>query len=253
MGKYKISGCIVTHNNMRSIKNALDSLLEFTPKENFKLYVVDNSSDDGTPDFIEENYPEIELIRNVGNTGFGAGHNAVLPKLDSKYHFIINPDIIIRDDVITKMVNYLDEHEDIGELAPKICFPDGRVQILAKRSPKLKYLIASRLRKEGEPSALLSEYAMLDKDYSQVFDTEVASGCFFAVRTDVFKKIGGFDEKYFLYFEDFDLSRQVGLTHRVVFYPQAVVYHEWGRESKKNFKLMLVQIKSMFYFFSKWR
>ena len=252
MEKYNVSGCIVTHNNMLTIKNAIDSLLENTKTENFKLYVVDNGSTDGTPDFIEKNYPSVELIRNT-NTGFGAGHNVVIPKLDSKYHFVINPDILIKDDVITKMVKYLDEHEDIGELAPKICFPDGRIQVLAKRSPKLKYLIASRMRTEGEPSPTLSEYAMLEKDYNEVFDTEVASGCFFAVRTDVFKKIGGFDEKYFLYFEDFDLSRQIGLTHRIIFYPDAIVFHEWGRESKKNLKLMLVQIRSMFYFFSKWR
>ena len=252
MEKYNISACIVTHNNMLTIKNALDSLLENTKAEDFKLYVVDNGSTDGTADFIQENYPSIELIRNT-NTGFGAGHNVVIPKLDSKYHFVINPDIIIRDDVISKMASYMDEHEDIGQLAPKICFPDGRIQVLAKRSPKLKYLVASRLRTEGEPSKALSDYAMLEKNYDEVFDTEVASGCFFAVRTDVFKKIGGFDEKYFLYFEDFDLSRQIGLTHRIVFYPDAIVYHEWGRESKKNFKLMLVQIRSMFYFFSKWR
>ena len=252
MEKYNISACIVTHNNMLTIKNALDSLLENTKAEEFKLYVVDNGSTDGTADFIQENYPSIELIRNT-NTGFGAGHNVVIPKLDSKYHFVINPDIIIRDDVISKMASYMDEHEDIGQLAPKICFPDGRIQVLAKRSPKLKYLVASRLRTEGEPSKALSDYAMLEKNYDEVFDTEVASGCFFAVRTDVFKKIGGFDEKYFLYFEDFDLSRQIGLTHRIVFYPDAIVYHEWGRESKKNFKLMLVQIRSMFYFFSKWR
>ena len=252
MGNYTVSGCIVTHNNMSTIAQTLETLRSCTPKETFKLYVVDNASTDGTPDFIAENYPEIEIIRNE-NTGFGSGHNFVLPKLESKYHVVINPDIILRDDVITEMTRYLDEHDDIGLLAPKICFPDGRMQVLGKRNPKIKYLVASRLRQEGNPSDLLSEYAMLDADYTKPFDIENASGCFFVIRTELFKKINGFDENFFLYFEDCDITRRVNEISRSVFYPDATVYHEWGRESKKNFRLMLVQIKSMFYYFRKWR
>lgn len=147
MGRYKVTGCIVTHNNMHSIKKTLDSLLEFT-RADFKLYVVDNSSTDGTPEFIEQNYPQLELIRNAGNTGFGAGHNLIIDRLDSKYHVVINPDITVRDDAISALADYLEEHEDIGLLGPKICFPDGRMQILGKRDPKIKYLFASRLRNE---------------------------------------------------------------------------------------------------------
>lgn len=253
MGNYMVSGCIVTHNNMSTIAQTLETLLGFTPQENFKLYIVDNASTDGTPDFIAEKYPGLEIIRNTENTGFGTGHNAVIPLLSSKYHFVINPDIILRSDVVTEMTRFLDENEDIGLLAPKICFPDGRMQVLGKRDPKIKYLVASRLRHEGKPSKLLREYAMLDADYSKPFDIENASGCFFAIRTELFREIGGFDENIFLYFEDCDITRRVRQVSRAVFYPQSVVYHEWGRESKKNLALMLVQIKSMFYYFRKWR
>ena len=229
MGRYKVTGCIVTHNNMHSIKKTLDSLLEFT-RADFKLYVVDNSSTDGTPEFIEQNYPQLELIRNAGNTGFGAGHNLVMDRLDSKYHVVINPDITVKDDAISALADYLEEHEDIGMLAPKICFPDGRMQILGKRDPKIKYLFASRLRNEEKPGRLLREYA-----------------------TELFRKIGGFDEGYFLYFEDSDITRTVRKYARVVFDPSVVVYHEWERESKHNFKLLLVHIRSMFYYMKKWR
>lgn len=103
---------------MHSIKKTLDSLLEFT-RADFKLYVVDNSSTDGTPEFIEQNYPQLELIRNAGNTGFGAGHNLVMDRLDSKYHVVINPDITVKNDAISALADYLEEHEDIGMLAPK--------------------------------------------------------------------------------------------------------------------------------------
>ena len=248
-----VSGCIVTHNNMSTIAQTLETLLGCTPQENFKLYIVDNASTDGTPEFIAEKYPGLEIIRNTENTGFGTGHNAVIPLLSSKYHFVINPDIILHNDVVTEMTRFLDENEDIGLLAPKICFPDGRMQVLGKRDPKIKYLFASRLRNEEKPGRLLREYAMLDEDYTKPFDIENASGCFFMIRTELFRKIGGFDEGYFLYFEDSDITRTVRKYARVVFDPSVVVYHEWERESKHNFKLLLVHIRSMFYYMKKWR
>lgn len=237
---------------MRTIKKTLDSLLEFTAAD-FELYIVDNSSTDGTPEFIEQNYPELELIRNTGNAGFGAGHNLIRDRLDSEYHVVINPDIILHDDAISALADYLEEHEDVGMLAPRICYPDGRTQILGKRDPKLKYLIASRLRNDENPGKLLREYAMLDADYSKPFEIENASGCFFMIRTELFKQIGGFDEGYFLYFEDSDITRTVRQKSRVVFCPQIVVYHEWERASKRNYKLLLVHIRSMFYYMNKWR
>ncbi len=246
-----VTGCIVTYNNIATIDNAVGSLLKYTEAP-FRLYVVDNGSTDGTVELIEKNYPEVILIKSGGNIGFGKGHNLIMDKLDSDYHVIINPDIIIRDDVVSKLAAYLDENEDIGMLSPEIRFPDGRLQILGKRKPNPLFLAASRLRGDGEPSDILKKYAMLDCDLSKPTDIENATGCFMFIRTKLFKEIGGFDKHYFMYFEDSDLTRCVNQKNRTVYYPQATVYHEWGRESKKNFKLKLVQINSMLHFFAKW-
>mgnify|MGYP003467002040 FL=1 len=184
--------------------------------------------------------------------GFGAGHNIILDMLDSDYHAIINPDIIVKDDVISKLAEYLDQNDDIGMASPEIRFPDGRLQILGKRNPNPVFLVASRMRGDGEPSKLLKEYAMLDCDLSKPTDIENATGCFMFIRTKLFKEIGGFDKRYFMYFEDCDLSREVNSRSRTVYYPEATVYHEWGRDSKKNFKLKLIQINSMLHYFAKW-
>lgn len=255
MKQYTVSGCIVTHNNMVTIKDTLDSLFDMTKGVDFKLFIADNLSTDGTIDFIRENYSgkNIEIIETGTNKGFGSGHNEVLNRIDSKYHVIINPDIILTQDVVTIMADYMDGHDDIGLLSPKICFPDGREQILGKKNPKIKYLAASRMRNEKSPGKLLREYAMLDRDLTEPVDIENATGCFMMIKTELFKKIGGFDEKYFMYFEDCDLTRTVKKSARAVFYPAAVVCHVWGRESKKNFKLTLIQIKSMLYYFWKWK
>ena len=252
MENYTVSGCIVTHNNMSSIDDTLRSLFEYTKDVSFKLYVVDNLSTDGTPEFIRQNYPQVELILPGTNNGFGSGHNEVLEQLTSKYHAIINPDIIINSDILKVMADKMDEDETAGMLSPRIRFPDGKPQILGKRMPKLKYLIASRLRRADEPSKLLREYAMLDKNQDEEFPVEVATGCFMFIRTELFKKIGGFDDRYFMYFEDFDLSCEVNRISKVLYFPKACVYHVWGRESKRSTRLKIVQIKSMLKFYMKW-
>lgn len=246
----KISGCIVTFNNMRTIGKALDSLLSNTACD-FHLFVVDNGSTDGTVDFIKENYPSVTLIESGKNIGFGQGHNLIIDRLDSDYHAIINPDVIIRDDIISNMADYLEEHKDIGMLSPEIRFPDGRLQILGKKLPLPKYLIASRLR-GSEPGKVLSEYAMLDKDLTQPHDIQNATGCFMFIRTQLFRSLGGFDDRYFMYFEDCDLTRKVNGVSRVIYYPGATVYHEWGRESKKDLHLMMIQMQSMLRYYKKW-
>lgn len=94
---------------------------------------------------------------------------------------------------------------------------------------------------------------MLDCDLTKPIRIENATGCFMLLRTDLLKKIGGFDDRYFMYFEDADLARRVNEVSKCVYFPNAVVNHVWGRESKRNLRLMLVHIDSMFRYFRKWK
>ncbi len=247
-----VTGGIVTFNNISTIAKALETIFAQTKGVDFKLYVLDNGSSDGTTEFIEQNYPEVTVIKSEKNVGFGAGHNVIINMIDSKYHAVINPDIVLNENVIGKLTDYMDENPEIGLLSPRICFPDGRDQILGKRNPQLKYLVASRLRGD-EPSKLLRQYAMLDCDLSKPTHIENATGCFMFIRTEILKKIGGFDDGYFMYFEDADLARRINEVSECIYYPDAVVNHVWGRESKRNFKLMLVHINSMLRYFCKWK
>ena len=247
-----VTGSIVTYNNMSTIDETLKTLYEYTKDINFKLYVVDNNSTDGTVEHIKENYPQVEVVALKENLGFGAGHNKAVRMVDSDYHVIINPDIVFIENSIKKMVDYLENNEDIGVLSPKICFPDGREQILGKKDPHFKYILASRLRGD-EPGTLLKKYAMLDCDLTKPIDIENASGCFMVFRTSILKKVDGFDERYFMYFEDADITRKARKYSRVVYYPEAVVSHVWNRDSKHNFKLLAIHIHSMLKYYWKWK
>lgn len=254
-----VTGCIVTHNNSRCINATVRELLRHTSGVDFTLYVVDNASTDGTveqlrKEFPEKKFPQLKIIETNNNLGFGAGHNVVLPELKSDYHVVINPDILVRENVILEMAEYMNEHEDIGLLAPSILSMDGSPQILGKRVPSLKYLIVSHLRDDGdEPSKILKEYAMLENGpHTEPYEVENASGCFMFFRTDVFREVGGFDERYFMYFEDADIARTVSEKYKVVSHPDIPVYHIWERSSKKNYRLLAIHIQSMFSFFFKW-
>ena len=249
-----VTGSIVTFNNISTIETTLRTLREHTRGVRFHLYVIDNSSHDGTLDFVKDADPDAELLRIPWNVGFGAGHNLVLPRLRSRYHAVINPDITLAEDAITKMALYMDAHPEVALLSPRVVFPGtNEPQILGKRNPTLKYLLASRLRRGALAKKILAEYAMLDRDDAEPFEIENATGCFMFARTEALRKIGGFDERFFLYFEDCDLARSIAGEGKVLYYPQAVVEHEWKRESKKNFRLALVQIQSMIKYFWKWR
>ena len=253
MTNYTVTGSIVLHNNAGTIENTLRTLKEYTLGVPFQLFLIDCASSDDSMALAKEAFPGAIKLPNEKNIGFGAGHNLALPLLRSKYHAIINPDVLLDSDAITTMAKYMDEHPDVVLLSPRIVFPEtGRDQILGKRNPTVRYLIASRMREE-EPSDLLREYAMLDADRDAPFEIENATGCFMLVRTEAFRAVGGFDERYFLYFEDCDLTRSLGKLGKTLYYPGAVVQHVWGRESKKNAWLTLVQIHSMVKYFRKWR
>jgi len=254
MTDYTVTGSIVTFNNMSTIEAALRTVREQTRGVPFHLYVIDNSSKDGTANYVKSIDPLAEVLTIPWNVGFGAGHNLVLPRLTSKYHVIINPDIELSEDAITNMALYMDEHPDVVMLSPRIVFPGTlEDQILGKRNPNPRYLIASRLRRGKRAREILAEYAMLEQDMTEPFEIENATGCFMVIRTETLKKIGGFDERYFLYFEDCDITRALAKEGRVLYYPHAVVEHVWKRESKKDFVLMLVQVQSMLKYFWKWR
>ncbi len=252
MKNYTVSGCIVTYNSKDKISPTIKSVLEMTKGVDFTLYVVDNASSDGTADFIEENFPGVVVIRSESNSGFGAGHNKVLPFITSKYHVVINPDILLREDTVSQLAAYADTDSSVGLLSPQIRFEDGRLQMLGKKNPTVRYLGDHWLHKGDEPSKTMIDYCMLDKEGDEPFEITNATGCFMFFRTSVFKELGGFDERFFMYLEDCDIARRAAKKHKVLHYPAATVYHLWERESKRNYKLLLIHIQSILKYFLKW-
>lgn len=247
-----VSACIVNYNDYENTKKAVNSLLEYTKGVDFELFLVDNHSDDGSYEKLKEDFSSVNIIRTEKNGGFGFGHNAVFSELDSKYHAVVNPDIILKEDVLSKLAEFFEKNEDIAVACPATYFENGDIQLLPKRLPKFKYLLAGRLKTKGLKEAR-KYYIMEGEDLSKVTDVDFVTGCFMFMRTEYFKKVGGFDERYFMYFEDADLTRELKKYGRAVYYPDAKVIHGYNRESTKNIKLFIIHVLSMFKYFAKWR
>ncbi|MGI6200112.1 MAG: glycosyltransferase family 2 protein [Christensenellales bacterium] len=245
----QITGCIVTYNNAQIIGDTIEQILRATAHLNFILYVVDNRSSDGTVELIQERFPQVRMIRSPKNLGFGKGHNLALPYLESDYHVIINPDIKLPEGAIEPLISYLERHAEVAMVTPKILNLDGTEQFLPKRRPRLRYLIGGRvgfLRKYRE------EYTRQHEQLDRPTEIDLCTGCFMLLRTSVFKQVGGFDPRYFMYFEDADLTREVQRFGKVIFNPEVSVYHAWEREDTRSLKLLWIHVLSMCRYIYKW-
>ncbi len=242
-----ISASIVTYNDKERAPATVESIVQNTKKYPLKLYVIDNASSDGTTELIEKT-GQATVIRNDRNLGFGAAHNRVLERQLGKYHFVINPDITINTDVLSDMVDYFESNPDVAMAMPKILNTDGSEQKLPKERPTFKRLFFGRLSDK-----IRGEYVWAEKQITEPTEIDFCTGCFFCIRTDVFKKLLGFDTRYFMYLEDADLALKAKSKGKVMMLPQFTVNHAWERESSKSLKYLFIHIISCFKFLFKWR
>lgn len=249
-----ISMCVVTYNSGGTVLELLRSVYRHRGSYELKIFICDNASSDGTPDVIRQEFPDVTVIENGTNYGFGHGQNACLPYLGSDYHFIVNPDIIVNSDIFGEMAGYMQEHPDIVMAVPTYISTDGEKQFTPKLAPKIRYMVGGRLERFGGIfEKWRSIYTMRDDPPSDTVDIGFCSGCFMAVRTDIFLRMGGFDERYFLYNEDADITRMAQQYGRTVYTPQFSVTHLWERAYMKEHKYFFIQIESLLKYLWKWR
>lgn len=247
-----ITVSIVTfHTSLVEIKRLLKSVLS-SPVH--RVYIIDNSSNDGLRELVTIS-DRIVYIHSL-NFGYGAGHNIAIKKAietSMQYHIVINPDIYFGEGVIEELVSFADKATDCGLVMPKILYPNGDLQCLCKLLPSPWDLFGRRfipIHKYAMKSA--QKYELHFSGYNRVMDVPSLSGCFMFMRVDVLKRVGGFDERFFMYAEDLDLCRRIGEVARTVFYPNVSVYHEYGKESYKNKRLLKYHICSVIKYFNKW-
>ena len=250
-----ISIAIVTYNNSSVIKKCLYSIFETIKNLKFELIIVDNGSSDNNVEIIEKDFKNVRLIKNDKNVGFGVAHNIAIKLAKGRYHLVLNPDIIFTENSIEKLLNFMEKNPDVGLISPKIVSPDGTIQYLCKRSPCVFDLCIRRFT-PGFIQKLFKKridfFEMKDTGYNKIMDVCYLSGSFMLFRKSVLEKIGGFDENFFMYSEDADITHRIGEISRALFYPYTSVVHLWERGSHKNIKLFFISLISTVKYFNKW-
>lgn len=247
----KLAVSIVLYNNPPSmVRQAVESVLKSSV--DVTLYLIDNSPADTLKMLADDR--RIIYLHNPSNPGYGAAHNiAIRCSLKSKipYHLVLNPDVYFDAGVLEELLEYLQSHPDTGLVMPKILYPDGEIQYIAKLLPTPWDLFARRfVRIKSYLDRLNRRYALTFFDYRSTIEVPFVSGCFMLLRTETLRQSGIFDERYFMYLEDADLSRRIGRVAKTVLYPHVSVYHAYERGAHKNFKLLWAFIRSAFTYFS---
>ena len=231
------------------------------------VYIMDNSSDQALRDGVHEalaglpgsDFFQVTYRALDHNGGFGAGHNVVLGDLVSDYHLVLNPDAELSEDTLQIGLSSLQDDDSIALVSPWVAAEDGRQEFLCKRFPSVLVLLLRAFAPRFLQRLFhkrLYHYEMRDvckgEDEGEIM---LASGCFMLVRTEALRQAGGFNENYFLYFEDFDLSLRLGGHGRLVFNPAMRIVHHGGYAARKGMLHVRYFIRSGILFFNQhgWR
>jgi GT2 family glycosyltransferase len=197
----------------------------------------------------------VELVAGHGNLGYGRANNLALARVRSDFHLIMNPDVELEPGALREALRATREHPEVGLVAPAAFGDDGELQYLCKRYPTvwvlfLRGFAPARLRRRY--AAAIHDYEMRDVIADRfVPNVPLASGCFMLARTALLARLGGFDPRFFMYFEDYDLSLRLGRESQVAYVPAARIRHHGGDASRKGLRHVGWFIRSAWRFFAR--
>ena len=248
---------IVTWNNEKEIDMIMDSLMSLQCDFDFGVVISDNASTDNTRNIIKSSYSnQVLLIENPENIGFGYAHNLVIKRFEADYYLILNPDCYVEDEKsLQKLVDFADENPDAWAIGPKLLNSDGTVQYSVRSFPDpIAALFRNTfLDKIFPDNPFTRKYIQRDIDHDQIAEADWISGAVMLLKRDTITKIGGFDERYFMYVEDMDLCKEIHLRNKkVIYFPSSIFYHKIGASSDKAVKAMVKEHhKSMYLYYKK--
>ncbi len=236
--KSSISIVIVSFNVETLLKECLASVYRETTEAAFDIWVVDNHSRDNSVQMVKDSFPDVHLIENDRNLGFPKANNQAVARSTSDYILLLNPDTIVRDGAIDKMVRFMDEHPDVGVSGCRVLNEDGSLQLACRRSiptPRVAFYRLTGLSRLFPNSKTMARYNLTYLDPNAPHEVDAVSGAFLVIRRKVVDAIGVLDESFFIYGEDMDWCiRAKKAGWKVMYYPHAQIIHYKGVGCKTN-------------------
>jgi len=220
-----------------------------------KVYLLDNSETRELHPKLEIKHPQLRYMHMPANLGYGKAHNIAIR--ESAYyqvdaHLVMNSDIRVKAEDIDEMYDWMMGHPMVGQLMPKVLNPDGTQQYLAKRLPTPMDVFGRRFLPAWMMSKRNKRYELRDMDLSRPVNAPYLSGCFMLLRTKAAVEAGLFDERFFMYPEDIDLTRRIHRNRLTLYQPEWTIVHAHARDSYKNKHMLWVHIQNMCRYFNKW-
>ena len=245
-----LTASIVVHNAPApQLEKALECLLR---SDVSKVYVIDNSPEDNLR--CVESIDERIEYRYVENRGFGAGHNIAIRDIlySGGYHLVMNADVCWKGDIVRELVEYMALHEDIGMIAPKVFYPDGDLQYSCRMLPTPVDLFAKRFLPSGIIKQRMDRYLLANHNHDKALNCPYLLGSFLLFRVEALRECGIFDERFFMYPEDIDITRRIHEKWKTIYYPVVSIVHEHTAASRRSLKMLWIHISNMIKYFNKW-
>ena len=249
----KLSIVILAWNNQKDLQACIESIQD-TYQAYYQLIIVDNSSTDNTDEYLanlsqnwDAKQAKLQVITNSQNLGYAAGNNIALEYLEGEYTLWLNQDIVLQENSIQNLVNFLNKNDKYTMLAPQLQYPDGKIQKSCRQLPTLWHIFNSIFKFKWDDNF----------DYTQSQECEQPMASAIMIRTKIMQELGGFDahSDYWLFFNDVDLSKNLqSRNYKTYYLAEAKMYHNHGASTKKlwNIKKRLYWQRGFNRYFIKW-
>ena len=218
------------------------------------VYVIDNSSDKATESLCAGK-KKVTYIANR-NTGYGAAHNIALRRVvdghEAPYHLVLNSDVHFSPDILPRLIDVMERHPGVGQLQPRVLNPDGSMQWTVRRLPTPIDLIGRRFLPSSWLRLRNDRYLLKHLDHSRPFNVPYHQGSFMLLRTDALRRSGIFDERFFMYPEDIDLTRRIHRNYVTLYWPHETIIHDHRAQSYASGRMLRIHMANMIRYFFKW-
>lgn len=238
----------VDRNELKRCLESLDSNIVSS------IYIVDNASEPALETFLKK-FPKVIYIASE-NVGYGAAHNkairATLSSPEITHHIVLNSDICFNPEILEELLHIAGLCPAVGIIQPKLTNPDGSLQYTARALPSPFDLILRRFLPASWFGKIRKEYLLQHLNHNKIINAPYLQGSFMFISVNALKQCGLFDERYFMYPEDIDLTRRINTRFYTIYYPFVHAVHNHRQASYKSFKMLWVHIYNICKYFHKW-
>lgn len=257
---------IVVHKTpLPQLERAVECLL--VSPEVKSIYVMDNSPTNALKSIASKDGRI--FYRRIVNRGFGAGHNVAIREIvnpdfpnvenytgnsseSDNYHLVMNADVWWKEDIIKKLSEYMRENPDVGMVMPKVFYPDGTLQYTCRMLPAPFDVFAKRFLPASIIKNRVDRYLLAHHDHDKPLNCPYLLGSFLFFRNEVLKECSGFDERFFMYPEDIDITRRIHRNWKTMYWPGVSIVHEHQAASRRNLRMLWIHVVNMISYFNKW-